>query len=280
MKINFTSSVKRKIIQIAAFGFCNSHLPNFFSGKIYSGKWKSFCVPGLNCYSCPAANFSCPIGAMQAVSSSLNFNFSFYVFGIVLAFGVLIGRAVCAFLCPFGLIQELIGKIPSPKIRLPKIFRYLKYAVLVVFVLILPVASTNIAVTGDPAFCKYICPAGTLEGGIPLLLANPALRSVVGVLFSIKVAILAVVLVLCVFIHRFFCKAICPLGAIYGLLNKISFLHIKIDKEKCVDCGACEKNCPMDASPVKNARSAECILCGKCREVCPKDAISLCHNWG
>ena len=162
-------SIKRKVIQCIAFGYSNTHLLNFKGGRIYEGKWKRFCNPGLNCYSCPAAGFACPIGALQAVSGSMKFDFSFYVVGLLLAFGVLLGRAVCGWLCPFGLIQELIHKIPSVKFRLKKGFLLVKYVILVVFVLVLPVVATNYMGMGKPAFCQFICPAGTLQGGIPLL---------------------------------------------------------------------------------------------------------------
>lgn len=268
-----SNPVKRRLIQIAAFGFCNPQVQNFFSGKIYTGKWKTFCAPGLNCYSCPAAIFSCPIGAMQAVGGSLDFSFSFYAVGIVLAIGVLIGRTVCAFLCPFGLLQELIHKIPSPKFHLPRFLRRLKYIVLVVLVLIMPVASSQVTGVGDPTFCKYLCPAGTFEGGLPLVATHQELRSVLGWLFFLKLGILIGTLAACVFIHRFFCKMLCPLGAIYGVLNKVSFRHLKINHGTCTKCGACKIACPMDVNPVKNARSAECILCGKCAEICPNGSI-------
>lgn len=272
------NSVKRKLIQIAAFGFCNPQVQNFFSGKIYSGKWKSFCAPGLNCYSCPAAIFSCPIGAMQAVGGSLDFSFSFYAAGIVLAIGVLIGRAACAFLCPFGLLQELLHKIPSPKFHLPRFLRYIKYVALFIFVLILPAASSQITGIGDPAFCKYICPAGTFEGGLPLIAARQELRGVLGGLFFLKFGILIFTLAACVFVHRFFCKTLCPLGAIYGVLNKVSFRHLKINRATCTHCAACKSACPMDVNPVANARSAECILCGKCAEICPHGSIKICFK--
>ena len=124
--MKFTNAVKRKLIQIAAFGFSNIHLGNFKSGSLYTGSWKQFCNPGLNCYSCPAATLACPIGALQAVSGSMNFKFSFYVVGFLLAVGVLFGRAICGSFCPFGLLQELLHKIPFPKGRLPKPLRYLK----------------------------------------------------------------------------------------------------------------------------------------------------------
>ncbi|MCF0242977.1 MAG: 4Fe-4S binding protein [Treponema sp.] len=276
-KISF--SLKRKLIQTAAFGFCNFRVTNFAGGKIYTGKWKNFCTPGLNCYSCPGATFSCPIGAMQAAAGSQKFNFSFYAVGIILAFGIILGRGVCAFLCPFGLFQELLHKIPSPKLTLPKPCKYIKYVILLVFVLILPVASKTPMGNGDPAFCKYICPAGTLEGGIPLLSLNPHLRNTAGWLFALKAFILSAVVVMSVFIQRFFCKTLCPLGALYGFLNKISLMHINVDLEKCTQCGSCKNHCPMDVNPVKENRTLECINCGKCTEVCPSKALKISW-WG
>lgn len=266
---------KRKLIQIAAFGFSNAHVGNFASGKIYTGSWKQFCNPGLNCYSCPAASLACPIGALQAVSGSMNFDFSFYVVGFILAVGALLGRAVCGFLCPFGLVQELIGKIPAKKIKLPKWTRYIKYAVLVIFVILLPIVNTNFMGIGKPAFCQYICPSGTLLGGLPLLSMHGELRQTIGALFSLKTAILAAVIIGCVFCHRFFCKTLCPLGAIYGLLNKVSLYRLRVDKSKCVSCGKCARSCKMDVNPVKEPNSAECIRCGECAAACPTKAISL-----
>lgn len=269
-------AIKRKIIQIAAFGYSNIHLLNFNGGRIYKGKWKQFCNPGLNCYSCPAASFACPIGALQAVSGSMNFNFSFYVVGFLLAVGVLLGRSVCGYLCPFGLVQELMHKIPFPKIKLWRGFLYIKYVVLVVFVILLPVVATNYMGIGNPAFCQFICPAGTLEAGIPLLLTHEELRQTIGNLFSLKMAILIVTIIGCLMIYRFFCKVLCPLGVIYGLLNKISIYHLEVDHCKCVKCGKCSRVCKMDVDPVKNPDSVECIRCGECAAECPKQAISLC----
>lgn len=270
-------SIKRKLIQIAAFGITNSQFQNFASGKIYTGEWKNFCNPGLNCYSCPAAALSCPIGALQAVNGSMNFNFSFYVVGFLLAIGVLLGRWVCGFLCPFGLLQELIHKIPLPfkKPKLWRGFKYLKYIILAVFVFILPITLTNYAGMGKPAFCEFICPAGIIEGCFPLMLANESLRSMIGILFSTKLTICILVIILCIFFYRFFCKAMCPLGAIYGLLNKVSLYSIRVDKKTCVKCGKCAKVCKMDVDPVHNPNSIECIRCGNCAKACPVGAIHI-----
>lgn len=273
--MKFSQEMKRKIIQIAAFGYSNTYLHNFANGQLYKGQWKRFCNPGLNCYSCPAARLSCPIGAMQAVSGSVNFNISFYVTGFILAAGVLFGRAICGFVCPFGLIQELIYKVPFPKRKLWKGFTYIKYILLVLFVLIFPATCTNELGMGAPAFCEYICPAGTLEGGIPLLAAHPELRKTIGALFSLKACILIATLAGCLAVCRFFCKVMCPLGAIYGILNKISVYHMEADKDNCISCGKCRDICPMDVNPVENPSSAECIRCGKCAANCPKQVLFL-----
>ena len=197
--------------------------------------------------------------------------------GLKVAVGVLLGRFVCGFLCPFGLVQELLSKIPLPKkkLRLPAIAKYLKYVILIVFVGILPVAVTNIVGMGKPAFCQYICPSGTLMGGIPLLSTHPELQKTIGWLFNWKLSLLIITIVGSIVVYRFFCKLICPLGAIYGLLNKVSFYRLTVDETKCVHCGKCERICRMDVDPVKHPQSAECIRCGECAASCPTGAIHL-----
>ena len=105
----------RWFIQLLASFLTNIHIPNFFKGVIYRGDFKRICLPGLNCYSCPAASGACPIGAYQAVAGSSRFNFSYYVSGFLIFVGVMVGRLVCGFLCPFGFIQEILHKIPSKK---------------------------------------------------------------------------------------------------------------------------------------------------------------------
>ena len=139
----------------------------------------------------------------------------------------------------------------------------------------LPVVKTNAVGSGAPAFCEYICPVGTLEGGIPLLSTHPELRHVIGTLFSVKMMILVITLVGTLSICRFFCKVMCPLGAIYGILNKVSFFRMDVDLEKCIHCGKCSSVCPMDVDPVETPDSAECIRCGKCTQVCSKHALKF-----
>lgn len=263
--------MKRKLIQIVATLITNSQLTNFLSGKLYKGSLKNFCSPGLNCYSCPAANFSCPLGAMQTIIASARFSLSYYVTGFLILIGLLIGRGVCGFLCPFGLLQEIFYKLPLPKINLWRPLIYLKYFLLVIFVLILP----EILKLGDPAFCEYICPAGTFEAAIPMLITHQEFRSAIGDLFKLKMIILIATLIGCMINYRFFCKVLCPLGAVYGLTNKFSIYRLHVDENLCINCGRCKKICKMEIDPSKNPNSIECIRCGDCEKICPKKAIRI-----
>ena len=273
--VSQTMSRFRGWIQAGATLLTNLHLPNFLKGGLYQGAGKTVCVPGLNCYSCPAASGACPIGAFQAVVGSSKFSFSYYITGFLILLGVLLGRFICGFLCPFGWFQELLHKIPTKKLSTKKLkpLTYLKYAVLLVMVFLLPAFLVNDVGMGDPFFCKYICPQGVLEGAIPLSLGNAAIRSALGTLFSFKCLILITVVVLSILFYRPFCKWICPLGAIYSLFNKISFLNIKVESSKCVGCGQCAKACKMDVDVCKTPDHPECIRCGACIKACPKDAV-------
>ena len=265
----------RLIIQLISCGIMNPHIANFLAGKIYRGELKNFCAPGLNCYSCPAANFACPIGALQAVGGTTNFNFSFYVAGFLLFFGAIFGRAICGFLCPFGLFQELLYKIPFKKIKLWQPLIYIKYFVLVIFVLILPTILTNYAGIGAPAFCEYICPAGTLEAGLPLIATHSELGNILGELFILKLSILIVTIFGSCAAYRFFCRVLCPLGAIYAILNRYSMYTLFFYKNSCINCGKCSKICKMSVDPTTHKNAAECILCGECARVCPTNSIKI-----
>lgn len=262
-------------IQAVATLLTNIHIPNLFKGKIYQGAAKNVCVPGLNCYSCPAATGACPIGAVQAVIGSSKFKFTYYITGFFILLGVLLGRFICGFLCPFGWFQDLLHKIPCKKFSTAKLkpLRYLKYFILIVFVILLPMLVTNSIGMGDPFFCKYLCPQGVLEGAIPLAIGNTAIRSALGSLFRFKSIILITVVVLSILFYRPFCKWICPLGAIYSLFNKVSLLSIKVKEDQCIGCHKCTTACKMDVDVLKSPNHPECIRCGACMKACPKDAI-------
>ena len=270
---------RRGWVQAGATLISNAHLRGFLQGKIYSGPMKTVCVPGLNCYSCPGAVGSCPIGSLQAVITGNKHNFSFYVVGLLMLFGVLLGRVVCGFLCPFGWIQELLNKIPGRKLHVPqkvdRKLRLFKYGVLILFVLALPMFAVDAFGLGSPWFCKWICPAGTLEGGIPLVAANESLRAGLGFTFWWKILLLLLTIVFSMLVYRPFCRYVCPLGAFYALFNRWNLSQLHCDREICTSCGKCERACPMEVAVLRNPNSPECIRCGRCVHACPEGAISF-----
>ena len=278
-KSGFTKSDKfRLTVQLLWIVITNSFVTGFTQGKIYQGQGKKLCLPGLNCYSCPGALGSCPIGALQAVIGTEH-KIPIYVSGMLIFIGALVGRFVCGWLCPFGLVQDLLHKIPFFKkitvFKADRYLRYLKYVILIVFVILLPLFLLDDYGSGTPWFCKYICPSGMLFGGIPLAALNASIRESAGWLFAYKGVILAVTVLLSVMIYRPFCKYICPLGAIYGLFNKVSVLRIRNNESKCIRCGKCEGVCQMNVSVLSDPDSVECIRCGNCVRSCPAESLSM-----
>ncbi len=261
---------KRRLIQVYAALLYNANIKGFVSGRIYKGATKNLCVPGLNCYSCPGAIGSCPMGALQNALMASNTRAPYYVLGILVLFGIMLGRTICGFLCPVGLFQELLYKIKTPKLKknsYTRVFSYTKYIILVALVFVIPIFLQS------PTFCKYICPAGLFEGAIGLL-SNPNnadMFAMLGSIFTWKFAVLVAIIVLSVFIFRFFCRFICPLGAIYGFFNRFALLGVSLDKDKCTECGLCISHCKMD---IRRVGDHECIECGECISVCPTKAIS------
>ena len=267
---------RRRLIQLYAALLYNAHLKGYITGNIYTGAIKNLCVPGFNCYSCPGAIGACPLGALQNAIAASGSRTPSYVLGILLLYGLTFGRTICGYLCPLGLLQDLLHKIPTVKIRknfVTRILSYLKYVILAVFVVIVPFWY-SLQSYPVPAFCKYICPEGTFGGAIGLL-SNPVnfdKYSMLGVLFTRKFLILLVITGLCVLIYRAFCRFLCPLGAIYGLFAKICVIGVKVDAPKCTDCGRCVRECPMD---IRRVGDHECIHCGNCMDKCPTKAISF-----
>ena len=197
-KIKKYMPTKRKIMQLYFALLFNANLKGFVSGNIYKGQSKQFCVPGINCYSCPGAIGACPLGSLQG-SFSADKSTIYYVCGILLLYSVMFGRMICGWLCPFGLIQELLYKIPTPKLKkspVTRVLSYLKYVILVFFVFIVPITYA-FRDTPLPTFCKYICPAGTIEGGLALLAneVNASYFSMLGPLFTWKFLVMVSIVV-------------------------------------------------------------------------------------
>ena len=275
--------IPRLVIQLVSAAVCNGYAAGFAQGKIFTGPTKAVCLPVLNCYSCPGALGACPIGALQNAIGGAWRHIPFYVLGSLMLFGILLGRLVCGFLCPFGLVQDLLHKIPTRKFRMPRrvdrALRLLKYVVLFGMVVGLSLLVTTEAGVTPPFFCEFLCPAGTFGAGIPLLLANEDLRAVAGALFDWKLLVLVAILVAAVLVPRPFCRYLCPLGALYGLFNRFSFYRMGVDEGRCVGCGSCDRACPMGVEVRANPNSPECIRCGACRKACPTGAIAAGWSW-
>lgn len=288
---SFIERLPRGVVQIASAILTNGYLKGFVTGRIFQGNLKHVCIPTLNCYSCPGALFACPIGAAQVIiASGAGLEFTggqpiaevirnvlsctpVFIIGFLSIVGALVGRATCGWACPFGWFQELVYKIPIPKFKAPKFLRWCKYIVLVVMVVLLPLFWVDKFGSSGPYFCKLICPAGTLEGGIPLPLLNPDLRDQLKTLFRFKLTVLGLFIVLMAFFRRPFCSWACPLGAFLAPMNRASFMRLTMNRRECVNCGACNRACPADLDVVKELDGAECIRCFECSKVCPKQLI-------
>lgn len=286
MKIKrLKSERKRRIFQIAATLGFNLDFMSLLKGNISQARTKGLCLPALNCYSCPAAIGACPIGSMQNALNSLRYNLGtgqkklgLYVVGSISLMGTIGGRLPCGWLCPFGFLQEIIYKIPLPKIKIPVFLTWLRYLVLVFLVILLPLLVVDASGLGWPWFCKWVCPAGTLEAGLVLSALNPAIRAQLGFLFTWKLSLLIIFLVWMAVSLRPFCRTICPLGTILGFFNRFSAFRMQVDLERCIVCDACQKVCPVDIKIYKDPDSSQCLRCLKCEQVCPTTCIS--HGFG
>lgn len=252
----------RSMIQTASTLLSNGYVGSVLTKTVSTNALKGFCVPYLNCYSCPSALFSCPIGTFEHFMAL--HNVPYLLLSMLGAVGIAVGRMACGWACPFGFLQDLLHKVRSPKFRLPVALRYLKYGFLVIFVLLLPY------LTGDTWFSK-ICPAGTLMAGLPWIIWNPTnpvtgeniLPGTPDLHFFIVLTSLLGFLALFVFTRRPFCKAVCPLGAIFSFFNGVSLVRLKVAKD-CDLCNWCEVHCPMDLNVPLELNSGECIRCLEC----------------
>jgi ferredoxin-type protein NapH len=272
----------RMLIQTLVALGTNAYFLFPWATVIYQGPLKAVCHPGLNCYSCPAALLSCPVGAVQNFMASLRFagaagfpHFGTMVIGYVGFIGALVGRLTCGWICPFGFIQDLLYKIPTRKFSYWPPLRWVKYGVLVVLVLLMPLLLVDHYGLGEPWFCKLICPAGTLEGALPLIFLKPSLWATLGAYFWNKISIMIIIIGLAIFLSRFFCRTLCPLGAWYSLFSRMSLVRLEYIQGNCVECQACAKDCPMGVAPFENIDSRECILCLRCLDSCRFRALTF-----
>ena len=178
-----------------------------------------------------------------------------------------VARFWCGWGCPFGTMQELVMWIRrrGDVVSLPPV-GWTSLVVLAGAVIVAWVAA-------DTLFCK-VCPAGSLFAAIPHRFASPEFSF--GTFFYVHLATLAIALVAFYLIGRVWCRYFCPLGGTLGVFNRVSFLKIKVDRNKCTDCKKCLEVCPTRIqAPEDIENSNSCIRCGKCIEACPEKAIRI-----
>ena len=213
---------------------------------------------------CPAASLSCPIGVMaQFVALGAA---PLLAIGVIVFAGALVGSLVCGWACPFGFIQDLLARIPLPKLRLPAWTSAGRYVVLGALVLALPYM---VGLTGKPydeqeiTICRW-CPAGALEAGVPLTIQG-ALEGRPELMVSPKkAAILVAFLLGAMFIRRPWCRLLCPLGGLLSLFNRFSVFHLWFKKTACTSCNTCRGRCDMDVHVDQSLNSTQCVRCMEC----------------
>ena len=273
----------RRWVQVFFALLTNSNWSFLSTRNIYQGPLKIICSPGLNCYSCPASTTYCPIGSLQNLVGGIRlalengqYYFGISVVGAMGILGGLFGRMVCGWMCPFGLIQDGLYKLPSPKYEVPGVLRYGKYLMLFIVVLLLPLLLIDEFGGSSPWFCTFVCPTGTLEAGLPMLLLRPNLRAAIGPLFFNKLVILLFFLVWSVLASRPFCRTTCPLGAFYALFRKVRLVKLRLNRDRCTNCKACHSVCPMGVKFNESPDDGECISCLACmNKACTFNAITL-----
>ena len=259
--VSFLLTARRRWVQALSFVFMNSFVLQAL---------KAVPCPGMNCYACPGAILACPIGTLQHFA--ILRQVPFYTLGVLSVIGVLVGRLSCGWLCPFGWLQELVfglrRRLHLSRWRISERLRWLPFLSLIVLVGIVPL------LTREPWFSK-LCPVGTLQAGIPILLIDAELRAQAGALFVLKVAILLALICWMLRTKRPFCRLVCPLGAVWSPFNRLSVLHVAIDDARCTGCGECRRVCPVDISICEDAASMRCVRCMECVRACPEAAIRL-----
>ncbi len=216
------------------------------------------CGNVFHCYSCPLATFACPIGVM-ANFSALHV-IPFLALGTLVLTGALVGSMFCGWACPFGLLQDAIGRIPTPRLRLPRWAGYGRYVVLGAFVLAIPYFFGE----NHPLFFCRLCPAGALEGAAPFMVGQAVAGQPVDWPGLLKVGITALFLIAIFFAMRPWCRLLCPLGGIYGLFNRASMAVIRFHPESCTGCGRCERPCRYGVLPSRAGKDPACIRCLEC----------------
>jgi len=231
-------------------------------------RWHTMCSPVFHCYACPLATFACPIGVI-AQFSALHV-FPFVAIGLLVAVGAVFGTLICGWVCPFGFLQDLVAKVPTPKFDLPKVAGHFRYVMLIGTVLAVPYFFGE----GHPLFVCRICPAGALEAAVPNVVSQAIAGEQVVWPNAAKLIILGLFLLAIFFMRRPWCRLLCPLGAIFSLFNRVSAFFLRFDANECTQCERCHELCKYGIEPEKTPNDLSCIRCLECTK-CSPQALTL-----
>jgi len=233
-------------------------------------RWRfhSICSPVFHCYSCPLATFACPIGVLAGFSA-LHI-FPFIAVGMLVLIGILLGSIVCGWACPFGFLQDLVAKVPTPKFDPPGWTGNLRYVVLIGTVIAVPYFFGE----GHWLFICRFCPAGALEAAVPNMVGQAVAGQKIVWPNALKLAILVLFLISIFFVKRPWCRVLCPLGAIFSLFNRVSAFFLRFDADKCNSCERCHKLCEYGIEPEKSPNDLRCVRCLECTG-CSTEALTL-----
>ncbi len=221
----------------------------------------------------PSIHALCPYGGLESMLSLVAVGTflkrivvgTFVLFGSTMLLSLAMRRSFCGQICALGALQEFFGKLGQKlfkkRLTVPKkldgVLRYLKYVVLAVTV-------AMAWITGE----LWITPYDPFNALGHLADFNALTTS-----YLIGFIVLIFSLLGSAVYDRFFCKYLCPAGALYGVVGKASPYMVRVEESACIRCGKCNRACPMnvDVMNAKNGRvtSAECINCNECVHACP-----------
>jgi MauM/NapG family ferredoxin protein len=220
-----------------------------------------------------------PLTALAGLLSSGTFYQGLLWSLAIIVPSLFLGRFFCSWICPLGILNQLISWLFSR--RRPSedyaINRYrpsyrIKYYLLAALLLLALFGSLQIGLL-DPiallvrSFTAAVLPGANLAG-LDIYLLQPVFNG--GVFIS---GILLGILLANRFLTRWWCRLLCPLGALLGVLSRRAPLRIQRDVEKCIDCNKCLKSCQGGCDPHAELRISECHLCMNCIEDCPTQAL-------
>jgi len=189
----------------------------------------------------------------------------FLAIGTVLAVGALFGALICGWVCPFGLLQDLGAKVPIRKFQLPLWVGWFRYVVLAGAVFAIPWLFGE----GHPLFICRICPAGALEKAVPDVITQAVTGREIVWPNAVKITIVVTMIVAMFITIRPWCRVLCPLGAIFGFLNRFSVVSMRLEEHKCSACKRCRTLCVYGGAPDKDPNHHGCLRCLECTRCGP-----------